>query len=132
MKQDTRNFLLGVITGLIVMFLVALVTVNLLGLIPLISPLIGGLVAGYITRKDVMNGGRAGITMGVLGAIVISLDFLIRTGYLQGLANAFRFIGADIFIFGVIIYFGILGFIGGAIGGYLRCGYLFCPAPSSE
>jgi hypothetical protein len=132
MKQETRNFVLGVIAGLIVMFLVAILTVNILGLVPFISPFIGGLVAGYIARKDILIGGKAGVATGVLGAIVISLDFLIRTGYLQGLTRAFQFIGPDLFILGVIMYFAILGYIGGAIGGYLRCGYLFCRVPSSQ
>jgi Family of unknown function (DUF5518) len=132
MKEETRNFVLGVIAGFIVMFLVALVTVNLLGLVPLVSPFIGGLVAGYIARKDILVGGKAGIATGVLGAAVISFDFLLRYGYLHGLTVTFQFIGPDLFILGVIIYFAVLGFIGGALGGYLRCGYLFCRAPSSQ
>jgi hypothetical protein len=131
MEQEMRNFWLGVISGLIVMFLVAIVTVNLLDLIPLVSPFIGGLVAGYITRKDILTGGKAGILTGVLGAVMISLDFLIHTGFLQRVTVAFQFFGVDIFVLGVIIYFAILGSIGGAIGGFLRCGYLFCRTPSS-
>jgi hypothetical protein len=123
MKQEIRNFWLGVITGLIVTFLVALITVNLLALAGLISPFIGGLAAGYIAKRDIMNGGKAGIVMGVIGAIAISLDFLLHTGYLRGLTVAFQSMGADVFIIGAIIYFGILGFIGGAVGWYLgHCG----------
>jgi hypothetical protein len=132
MKQETRNFVLGVIAGLIVMFLIAILTVNIIGMVPFVSPFIGGLVAGYIARKDILTGGKAGVATGVLGAVVISLDFLIRTGYLHGITDAFQSIGPDVFMLGVIIYFAVLGFIGGAIGGYLRCGYLFCRIPSSQ
>jgi hypothetical protein len=128
MKQETINFWLGVITGLIVTFLVVLITVNLLTLVALVSPFIGGLVTGLIARRDIMNSGKAGIVMGVISAIAISLNFLLRTGYLQGLTVAFQSMGADLFIIGAIIYFGILGFIGGAVGWYLRrCGFsLWC------
>jgi hypothetical protein len=120
MKEETGRFWLGVITGLVVMFLVSLVTVNLLDLLPLFSPFLGGLVAGLIAGRAILNGGKAGIATGVLGAIVISLDFLIRTGYLQGLTVAFRSVNADLFIIVAILYFAILAFIGGSIGGYLR------------
>jgi hypothetical protein len=126
MEQETRNFWLGIISGLIVMFLVAIVIVNFLDLIPLVSPFVGGLVAGYFNRKDILTGGKAGILTGVLGAVIISLDFLIHTGFLQRITLAFQFFGVDIFVLGVIIYFAILGAIGGAIGGFLRCGYLLC------
>jgi Family of unknown function (DUF5518) len=120
MKQETGRFWLGVIAGLIVMIPVALVMVNLLDLIPLVSPFIGGLIAGLIAGKGIQNGGKAGIAVGVLGAAVIALDFLLRTGYLQGLTAAFRTLNATLFIIVVVLYSAILAFIGGAVGGYLR------------
>jgi hypothetical protein len=120
MKQETASFLAGVIAGLIVMFLVALVLVNLLDFIPLVSPIIGGLVAGFIAGKGVANGGKAGTATGLLGAVIISLDFLLRIGYLQGLTLAFRSVHADLFLLLAAMYFAILGFISGAVGGYLR------------
>jgi hypothetical protein len=120
MKQETARLWLGVIAGLIVMFLVTLVTVNLLDFIPLVSPVIGGLVAGFIAGKGIENGGKAGTATGLLGAIIVSLDFLFRIGYLQGFTLAFRSLNADLFLLLAAMYFAILGFISGAIGGYLR------------
>jgi Family of unknown function (DUF5518) len=130
MMEGTGRFWLGVLAGLIIMFAVALITVNLLALLPLAGPFLGGIVAGLIAGKDILNGGKAGFVTGALGAVAISLDFLIRTGYLQGVTVAFRFLSSEIFIVGVTVYLVILGSLGGALGGYLRCGYRQCEAPS--
>jgi uncharacterized protein YqgC (DUF456 family) len=120
MKQDVKNFWMGVIIGFIVTILFAFVTVNILKFFPIFGPFVGGLVAGLIARKDVMNAGKAGLAAGALGAIFASIDFLLNTGFLKGTTLIFAEITGFLFLFSMIAYFVIIGFIGGAIGGVLR------------
>jgi hypothetical protein len=120
MEQDVKNFWTGVIIGFIVMILFALITVNILKFFPIFGPFFGGLVAGLIARKDVMNAGEAGLAAGILGAVFASIDFLLNTGYMKGATLIFAEFTGLLFLFTMIAYFVIIGFIGGAIGGVLR------------
>jgi hypothetical protein len=119
MEKDQIQFAKGVVAGIIVMILFAVVTVNILSLIPLFSPFIGGIVAGAVAGKDFLNGGKAGIVAGFLGAIAVALDVIGKIGFLTAAAPIPLAAGVLFFIL-ALMYFPILGFIGGAAGGYLR------------
>ena len=120
MMQEREWFWAGVVAGIVVMFAVALVLVNLLDFIPLVGPFIGGLVAGYIAGKGILNGGKAGIAAGAIGAVVIAMDYLLHTGFLKGITAPFQTFNVYLFVIVVGIYFAILGFLGGGIAGYLK------------
>jgi hypothetical protein len=120
MEQGQKNFWLAVVAGIIVMIVFGLITVNILSFIPLAGPFIGGLVAGLIARKDVMNGGKAGLVAGIIAAVVISIDMMLGLGYLQGSVAILVTAAGGLVMIMEIIYFAILGFIGGALGAALR------------
>ena len=120
MEKDKIQFGEGVIAGLIVMILFAVVTVNIYNLVPLFGPVIGGIVAGAIAGKDFLNGAKAGMLAGFIGAVVVALDFMAHTGYLSAAAPvSAQAVGVLVFIL-ALFYFPILSFIGGAAGGYFR------------
>ncbi len=120
MEQETGRFWLGVAAGLIVMFAVALVLMNVLDFLPLAGPFVGGLVAGYVAGKGITNGGKAGIAAGAIGAVVIAVDFLLQSGYLRGITAPLQTFDVYIIIIVIGISYAILGFIGGAMGGYWK------------
>ena len=119
MDQEKIRFGTAVVAGAVVMILFALVTVNIMRLIPLAGPFIGGLVAGFLAGKDFQNGGKAGALAGWLGAVFVWVDIMMNTGFfptaipLPPAAGVF-------FLIVAIFYFPILAFIGGAAGGILR------------
>src|SRR5512138_1003297 len=120
MPGQGGRFWMSVALGVIVMILIAIFTVNALDLVPLVGPFVGGLVAGWALRKDFLRGGIAGVAAGLIGAVIVAFDFMMQTGYTRAALSHFRPI-ADLFFLGVaLIYFPVLGFIGGAIGGLLR------------
>lgn len=120
MDQGQKTFWIAVFTGLIVMIVSGLITVNILSFIPLLGPVVGGLLAGLIARKDIMKGGKAGLVAGIIAAVVISIDMLLGLGYVQGSVALLVMAAGSLVMILVIIYFAILGFIGGAIGAALR------------
>ena len=119
MDTDTKNFWISVIAGIIVMLAFALAFVNVLKFVPFIGPFVGGLVAGLI-RRGLLNGGKAGLVSGIIGGLVVSLDYLLGTGFLQGAAIPVAIPLDSVFIIMSVIYFAILAFIGGAVGGWAR------------
>jgi len=120
MAQERDNFWMAVIIGVVVMILFALITVNIFQLIPIFGPFIGGLVSGLIARKSIMNGGKAGLIAGIIGGVIVSIDFLLGTSFLQGSVAPFAAAAGSLVIIIAIIYFAILGWIGGAVGAVLR------------
>jgi len=120
MEKEKIQFGEGVIAGLIIMILFAVVTVNIYNLVPLFGPFIGGIVAGLIARKDFLNGAKAGMLAGFIGAVIVALDFMAHTGIFQAAAPvSAQAVGVLYFIL-ALFYFPVLGFIGGAAGGYYR------------
>jgi len=120
MDTDSRNFWLAVLAGVIVMLGFALVFVNIFDFVPFIGPFVGGLAAGLVARKGLLYGGRAGLVSGMAAGLVVSLDYLLGTGFLQGASIQIATATVSVFIIMSIIYFAILAFIGGALGGWIR------------
>jgi hypothetical protein len=120
MEQDVKNLWIGVVIGFIIMIVFALISIRSLIFIPLLGPFVGGLVAGYIVHKDIMSGGKAGLCAGILAAIVVSLDFMLGLKYLQGATMSFIVGTGSLVLIATVIYFALLGFIGGSIGWMLK------------
>lgn len=119
MDTDTKTFWISVIAGVIVMLAFAVVFVNILKFVPFIGPFVGGLAAGLI-RRGLLSGGKAGLVSGLVGGLIVSLDYLLGTGFLQAATIPVVIPIGSSFIIMSIIYFAILAFIGGAIGGWAR------------
>ncbi len=119
MDKDTQTFWISVIAGIIVMLAFAVAFVNTVKFVPFIGPFVGGLVAGLI-RRGLLPGGKAGLVSGIVGGLIVSIDYLLGTGYLQGAAIPMIIPIGSVFIIMSIIYFAILAFIGGAVGGWAR------------
>jgi len=120
MDIPTKNFWIAVVIGVIVMLGFALVFVNMFQFVPFVGPFIGGLAAGLIGRKSLLDGGRAGLVSGIAGGLIVSLDYLLDTGLLRGATLPVATAAGSIFVITSILYFAILAFIGGAIGGLAR------------
>ncbi|MDD1705335.1 MAG: DUF5518 domain-containing protein [Methanoregula sp.] len=118
-KNDIR-FGTAIVGGVVVMLLLSLVTINILRLIPFISPVIGGVAAGLIIGKGHINGAKAGVVAGLIGAVVVGIDFELSTSLLSKAVPAFPPFTGVLFLVLALFYFPILSFIGGAIGGALR------------
>lgn len=104
-----RSFWLGVIVGFIVMVL--------LGSLPVLGPVIGGFIAGIIARGGVWGGATAGFVAGLFGAIVISVILIIGGSLLFGIPGFLTALGVSFVIVIATLYYGLLGFVGGAIAG---------------
>jgi hypothetical protein len=113
-ESGSQQFWIGVIAGL----LVALV-VNYL--VTLGGAFAGGIVAGWIVRGGAKNGGKAGVYVGFLNAVVLAAAILV-----YGIETApadisyLGFLGSTLFI--VVALFpllGLFGYVGGLIGGSL-------------
>lgn len=106
-----RNTLLHALVG-------AVVSVVLTFL--LLSPVLGGAVAGYLNRR---NGVRVGAVSGLFAAVPVvvvalvlgSFSFGLRSGGVVGFTNVFL---VFLFAFGVVYTVGLSAF-GGFIGVYL-------------
>ena len=121
MEKEKIQFGTAVLLGFVVMILFALLTVNILELIPVVGPFFGGIVAGYYAGKDFLNGAKAGLVSGMLGLTAVSIDFMLNTGYLgAAVPHVLQVAGIMFLIWAMIIYFPVLAFIGGAIGGSLK------------
>jgi monofunctional biosynthetic peptidoglycan transglycosylase len=59
MDKEKLRFSAAIIVGFVVMLLFAMITVNIMQLIPIVGPFVGGLVAGLIAVKDFLNAAKA-------------------------------------------------------------------------
>jgi len=112
----------AVLAGVVVMVIFAVITVNILALIPLAGPVVGGIVAGYIAGKDFLNGAKAGIIAGFAGGVLVAFDVFARLGILRMSVPQIPGVEGVLFLVLAIFYFPILAFIGGAIGGMAQGG----------
>lgn len=103
------SFWLGVIIGFIVMVL--------LGSLPVLGPIIGGFIAGLITRGGSWGGATAGFVAGLFGAIVISVILILGGSLIFGIPGFISALGVSFIIVIATLYYGLLGFVGGAIAG---------------
>ncbi|NYT07008.1 MAG: hypothetical protein GKC05_01950 [Methanomicrobiales archaeon] len=103
------SFWVGVIVGFIVMVL--------LGSLPVLGPVIGGFIAGIIARGGVWGGATAGFVAGLFGAIVISVILIIGGSLLFGIPGFLTALGVSFIVVIATLYYGLLGFVGGAIAG---------------
>ena len=118
MEREKQQFWTAVILGFLVMILVAILNVNTLGLIPVLGPLAGGIIAGFFAGKGYADGAKAGLTSGIFGMIAVLIDFILKTGYLRAaIPQVAQVLGVAFLLLAMIIYFPILAYIGGAIGG---------------
>ena len=141
MEQNRVRFASAVVLGFIVMVIFAVITVNILDLIPLAGPFFGGLAAGYYNGKDPLlpessgpffsglaagdrkthlTDGSAGFLSGIFGAVVVGFDFFLNTGLVRAAGLQIPEIGGLVFLVMALIYFPVLAFIGGVIGGLLK------------
>jgi hypothetical protein len=121
MDTETKTFWISVIAGVIVSLAFAVVSVNILDLVPIINPFIGGLVAGLIAGRGALYSSKAGVVSGIAGGLIVSLDFLLGTGFLKSVTIPMAtLVTTTLLIFVLIPYFAILGLVGGAIGGMVR------------
>jgi hypothetical protein len=102
------------------MILFALVTVNIMQLIPLAGPFVGGLVAGLIAGKDFLNGAKAAFIAGFLGAVGVAMDLMADIAFFKVAVPQSPQIDGVLFLVVALFYFPILAFLGGALGGAIR------------
>lgn len=106
---------------------VGIISMAVLGSIPLFGPLLAGFIAGLIVRgagsgalAGFLSGSIGGIlamfVLTSLGGVVGSVTGGLLGGVLGGMFGAI--IGGGVFI--ATLYFGLLGLIGGALGGLVR------------
>ena len=118
MEREKQQFRIAVILGFLVMVLFAILNINALGLIPVLGPLAGGIVAGFFAGKGYAGGAKAGLVSGIFGMIAVLIDFILKTGYLRAaIPQVPEVLGVMFLLLAMIIYFPILAYIGGAIGG---------------
>ncbi|MGB9176079.1 MAG: DUF5518 domain-containing protein [Methanoregula sp.] len=120
MDTEVKTFWISVITGVIVMLVFAVVFVNVFHLIPIVNPFVGGLAAGLIAGRGALYGARAGLAAGMAGGVIVSLDYLFGTGFFMGVSIPVAALTGILLVIVAIMYFGILAFIGGAVGGQVR------------
>jgi len=122
MDQEKIRFSAAVVIGVIVMILFALFMVNIMRSVPLAGPFVGGIIAGLVAGKNFLNGAKAGIVAGLLGAVLVALDIISNVPFIRISMPQFSELGGVLFLVLAFFYFPILGFIGGSIGGMLRGG----------
>jgi hypothetical protein len=106
------NFWLGALVGWILMLI-------LTPLLPVLGPLIGGFVAGLIAKGGFWYGGKAGFVAGIFGVIVVVILLLIGSTLLLGVFGFLTSLGIGLVLIVAGLYFALLGFLGGVIGGSL-------------
>jgi hypothetical protein len=109
MSGRKGSFWLGVIIGFIVMIL--------LGSLPILGPLIGGFIAGLIAGGEAWGKAAAGLTAGLGAGIVFLIFELFRWGLPMGTPDFLMTFGLTLGLVFLVLYFGLLGFAGGAIAG---------------
>ncbi len=120
MEKEQARFAVAVAFGFFIMILFAVVTVNILKLIPLAGPFVGGFVAGYLCQKGYLIGGRAGMTAGIFGAFAVWIDLILNTRYLTSTVPTVPGVAGVLLLILAIIYFPVLAFLGGAFGGMVK------------
>ena len=122
MESEKLQFWTAVFLGFVVMILFAILTVNILNALYRWSVRSSaGSLPGNFAGKDFLNGAKAGLASGLLGLLAVSIDFMLNTGYLRAaIPHALQVAGVLFLIWAMIIYFPILAFIGGALGGPLK------------
>jgi hypothetical protein len=104
------NFWLAALAGFIIMVLLG-------GVLPILGPIIGGVVAGLIAKGGMWNGAKAGCVAGIFGALVTSIIALVIGTMALGLLGFLAALGVGLILVILALYFAILGLVGGAIGG---------------
>ena len=117
MEQEKIQFTVAIIIGFVVMILFGIITVNIMQLIPIFGPFVGGIVAGIIAGKNFLNGAKAALIAGLLGAVAVSVDFIANTWYVTMAVPQYFQIFGVFFLVISLFYFSILAFLGGALGG---------------
>lgn len=112
-ELSRNNFWTGVGIGTIVIIIINLI-------LPFFGSLIGGFVAGYLAKADVLNAGRAGLYAGVLAAIVVSVILYAELVGLPGAAYLAPVGSGFLLYISITVVFAFLGFLGGAISGMVR------------
>jgi hypothetical protein len=120
MEKETIRFAGAVVAGFIVIILIGLIFAKITQTLPLIGPFIGGIVAGLVAGKDYLNAGKAAVYAGLLGAVGVAFDMMANTAYFRMDIPQFTQIAGILFLFVAIIYFPLLAFLGGIVGGALR------------
>jgi hypothetical protein len=111
------NFVVPVITGTIVMYL--------LGSLPIIiGPLVGGFVAGLITRRDAKTGTVAGFLAAALWVILVFFLLVLGVsspgnGFLPSFQGLLHQPVLFILLIPNALFFGLAGAAGGIVGGIL-------------
>jgi len=106
------SFWLGAGIGFIIMALLS-------GVLPVLGPLIGGFVAGLIAKGGLWNGAKAGFAAGLFGAFVVIIIGLIAGTLLAGIFGFLVALGIGVILIVTTLYFAVLGFIGGVVGGLI-------------
>ena len=118
MERGQQRSWAAIVLGFLVMILFAILNINTLGLIPVLGPLAGGIVAGFFAGKGYAGGAKAGFVSGIFGLGAVLIDFTMNTGYLRAaIPQVPQVMGVVVLLWAMIVYFPILAFIGGAIGG---------------
>jgi hypothetical protein len=122
MDSDGTQLTVAVICGLVVMILWAVFTRFILDFLPVGSPFIGGLAAGFAAGGGYLGGARVGAIAGALGAVVVVVDLVLFAGFLRSAVPVDAAVVGLLFIVVAIIFFPVLGAIGGIFGGLIRSG----------
>lgn len=111
-RMAKGNFWLGAGIGFIIMVLLG-------NVLPVLGPIIGGLVAGLIAKGGLWNGAKAGFFAGLFGAIVVIVIGLVVGTLALGLFGFFVALGVGVILVITALYYAILGLVGGAVGGLI-------------
>jgi hypothetical protein len=106
------SFWLGACIGFIIMVLTG-------SALPILGPVIGGFVAGLIAKGGLWNGAKVGFFAGLVGAIVIIVIGIFVGTLVGGLFGFLAAMGVGVIIIAMALYYAVLGFAGGAIGGFI-------------
>jgi hypothetical protein len=106
------NFWLAALAGFIIMVLLG-------GFLPVLGPIVGGVVAGLIAKGGMWNGAKAGFVAGIFGALVTGIIALVIGTMALGLLGFLAAMGIGLVLVILALYFAVLGLAGGAVGGLI-------------
>jgi hypothetical protein len=113
MDEIQKNFWMGTGIGTVIIIIIDL-------LVPFLGPFIGGFTAGYLAKGNLLTAGKAGLTAGILAAIVVSVVVFARI-LSHPVAGYIPAVGTGFFLYIVItLYLAVIAFLGGAIAGAVR------------
>ncbi len=110
--------------GFIFAALIGFIVMMVLQPLPILGPIIGGIVAGAFLHHGTGSGAVVGFIAGIFGALVLTI-LLLTIGFLSGIFGQIPILGAlvggglGIMTIAFSLYEGVLGAIGGAIGGVI-------------